>query len=212
MWHYYAHIQVGEAILKWNGIHANMNMPLLLGNAVRKGKASQREPRHGVQTSQSPHRNQMLVRDRKQNSSKPQSRNRNQRQIKLPTRDHRHLLATLNTMKKNENETMDEFNKRFNELVSSMHQDIKPSESAILIYYIEAFGGEMRYQLRDKEPIDLKRAQETAIKIDKNMQASEKSNLQGFTRGSSSKQLDPKEKEIVPDNKDPSYDPLKAIT
>jgi hypothetical protein len=57
-------------------------------------------------------------------------------------RDHRHLLAALNTMKKNENETMDEFNKRFNELVSSMHQDIKPPESAILIYYIEAFGGE----------------------------------------------------------------------
>jgi hypothetical protein len=71
MWHYYAHIQVGEAILKWNGIDANMNMPLLLGNAVRKGKASQREPKHSVQTSQSPHRNQMLVTDRKQNSSKP---------------------------------------------------------------------------------------------------------------------------------------------
>ena len=43
------------------------------------------------------------------------------------------------------------------ELTSSMHQDIKPPESAILIYYIEAFGGEMRYQLRDKEPTDLKK-------------------------------------------------------
>jgi hypothetical protein len=127
-------------------------------------------------------------------------------------RDHRHLLAALNTMKKNENETMDEFNKRFNELVSSMHKDIKPPKSAILIYYIEAFGGEMRYQLRDKEPTDLKTAQETAIKIDKNMQASGKSNLPGFTRGSSSRQSDPKEKAAIPDNKDPSYDPLKAIT
>jgi hypothetical protein len=51
----------------------------------------------------------------------------------------------------------------------------------------------MRYQLRDKEPTDLKIAQETAIKIDKNMQTSGKSNLPGFTRGSSSRQLDPKE-------------------
>jgi hypothetical protein len=127
-------------------------------------------------------------------------------------RDHRHLLVALNTIKKNENETMDEFNKRFNEIVSSMHTDIKPPESAILIYYIEAFGGEMRYQLRDKEPTDLKAAQETANKIDKNMQASGKSNLPGFTRGSSSRQSDPKEKATVPDNKDPSYDPLKAIT
>jgi hypothetical protein len=38
----------------------------------------------------------------------------------------RHLLAALNTIRKNENETMDEFNKKFNELVSSLHTDIKP--------------------------------------------------------------------------------------
>jgi hypothetical protein len=50
---YYAHTQGGEAILKWNGIHVDENMPLLLGNAVRKGKASQREPRHNSQTPQS---------------------------------------------------------------------------------------------------------------------------------------------------------------
>jgi hypothetical protein len=71
-------------------------------------------------------------------------------------RDHRHLLATLNTIKKNENKTMDEFNRKFNELVSSLHTDIKPLNNAILIYYIEAFGGEMRYHLRDKEPTNLK--------------------------------------------------------
>jgi hypothetical protein len=40
-------------------------MPLLLGNAVRKGKSSQREPRHGGQTPQSRHRHQMLVGDRR---------------------------------------------------------------------------------------------------------------------------------------------------
>jgi hypothetical protein len=41
-------------------------------------------------------------------------------------KDHRQLLAALNSIKKNENETMDEFNQKFNELVSSMHDDIKP--------------------------------------------------------------------------------------
>jgi hypothetical protein len=127
-------------------------------------------------------------------------------------RDHRHLLETLNTIKKTENVTMDEFNKKFNKLVSSMHSDIKPPDSAILIYYIKTFGGEMRYQLRDKEPTNLKVAQETANKIDKNMQASGKSNLPGFTRGSSSRQTDSKEKTTVPNNKDPAYDSLKAIT
>jgi hypothetical protein len=48
-------------------------------------------------------------------------------------RDHRHLLAALNTIRKNENETMDEFNKKFNKLVSSLHSNIKPPDSAILI-------------------------------------------------------------------------------
>jgi hypothetical protein len=57
------HTQGGEAILKWKGIHADWNMPLLLGNAVRKDKASQREPRHEGQTPQSRHRHQMLVGD-----------------------------------------------------------------------------------------------------------------------------------------------------
>jgi hypothetical protein len=70
----------------------------------------------------------------------------------------------------------------------------------------------MRYQLGDKEPINLKIAQETAIKIDKNMKASGKSNLSGFTRGSSSRQLESKEKAASLHNKDPTYDPLKAIT
>ena len=41
-------------------------------------------------------------------------------------KDHRHLLAALNSIKKNKNETMDEFNKNFNELVSSIHTNIKP--------------------------------------------------------------------------------------
>jgi hypothetical protein len=78
---------------------------------------------------------------------------------------------------------MEEFNKRFNELISSLHKDIKPPETSILIYYIEAFSGEMCYQLRDKEPANLKIAQETAIKIDKNMQASGRSNLSRFHQG-----------------------------
>jgi hypothetical protein len=121
-------------------------------------------------------------------------------------------LATLNTIKKNENKIMDEFNKKFNELVSSMHTDIKPPNDAILIYYVEAFGGEMIYQLRDKEPPNLKATQDIAVKIDKNMQASGKSNLPGFSRGSSSKQTEANDKAAAPDNKDPNFDPLKTVT
>ena len=84
-------------------------------------------------------------------------------------REHRHALATLNTIKKSKNETMIEFNKRFNDLVSGMHKDIKPSKASTLIYYIEAFSGDFDYELRDKEPTSLVNAQSMSIKIERNM-------------------------------------------
>ena len=89
---------------------------------------------------------------------------------------------------------MEQFNKRFNELINNLHKDIKPPDASILIYYIEAFSGEMCYQLRDKEPTDIKTTQTMVVKIDQNMQASGRSNLPGFTRGSASKQPKPKGK------------------
>ena len=60
-------------------------------------------------------------------------------------KENRHLLASLIETKKKENETIEEFNKKFNDLVSRLHKDIKPPDASILIYYIEAFEGEMRY-------------------------------------------------------------------
>jgi hypothetical protein len=56
IWDYNAHTQGGEVVLKWNKIHTEQNMPLLLGNAVTNDKASQREPRHKGKTPQSRHR------------------------------------------------------------------------------------------------------------------------------------------------------------
>src|SRR5713101_3568451 len=97
-------------------------------------------------------------------------------------RDHHSLLTALHFSHKEDNETVEGFNRRFNELVKSLPQDIKPPEKAILIFYIQAFKGEMRYQLRDKEPTNFREAQDKAIKIDKNMQDSGKSNVLGFSK------------------------------
>ena len=41
-------------------------------------------------------------------------------------KENRYLLAALSTSQKKENETMEEFNKKFNDLVKSLHQDIEP--------------------------------------------------------------------------------------
>jgi hypothetical protein len=80
--------------------------------------------------------------------------------------------------------------------VKSLHDDILPSNTAILIYYMEAFEGEMRYALRVKDPQTLKAAQTTTIRIDQNMQDARKSNILGFTRGSSSQLYDEKKKNV----------------
>jgi hypothetical protein len=69
MWDYYAHTQGGEVVFKWNRIHVDKNMPPLLRNVVRKGKASQWEPRHRSQTPQSRHWHQMLLGDREKTST-----------------------------------------------------------------------------------------------------------------------------------------------
>ena len=45
----------------------------------------------------------------------------------------RHLLATLYSIKKMENETMDEFNTKFRRVVAEIPRDVKPKDASILI-------------------------------------------------------------------------------
>jgi hypothetical protein len=125
-------------------------------------------------------------------------------------KEHRFQLASLTSSHKNENETVEEFNTKFNSLVKSLHDDIKPSDAQVLIYYMEAFEGKMRYALRDKDPRTLKVAQATTIKIDKNMQDARKSNIPSFTRGSSSKVNDENKKKV--EGQESSSDGIKELT
>ena len=78
----------------------------------------------------------------------------------------RHLLAALHNIKKMENETIDEFNTKFRRVVVDLPIEINPRDASILISYIEAFTGDLRYQLRDKEFANLKTAKELAEKIE----------------------------------------------
>jgi hypothetical protein len=125
-------------------------------------------------------------------------------------KENRYLLTALSTSQKKENKTMEEFNKKFNDWVKSLHQDIKPPPTSILIHYMEAFEGEMRYQLRDKDPQSLADAQKYAVRIDKNMQDVRKSNIPGFTRGSSSKNNEEKKKKV--EGQESSSDGIKELT
>ena len=77
--------------------------------------------------------------------------------------------------------------------------------------YIKAFTGDLRYQLMDKEPVDLKTAQELAEKIEKNMQSSGKSNIPGYTRGNTSYNKE-KGKTLELEEKQTSKDPMEKVT
>ena len=95
-------------------------------------------------------------------------------------------------------------------MVKSLDKKVRPLDDAILIHYMESFDGEIRYQLRDKEPTDLKDAQKKAIKIERNMQAFGKSNIPGFTRETSSR-FD-KDKKKKPEIQESSSDSIKELT
>jgi hypothetical protein len=75
---------------------------------------------------------------------------------------------------------------------------------------MEAFEGEIRYQLRDKDPQTLKDAQTFTVTIDKNMQDARKSNIASFSRGSSSKNVEERKKKV--EGKESSNDSIKELT
>lgn len=125
-------------------------------------------------------------------------------------KDSRHLLATLNTAKINENETVEEFNKRFNQIVSSLHADVKPPPAVVLIHYVDDFSGDLAFHhLRQRDSNNINEAQEETIKIERNMTTFGKSNLPGFSRASTSR-AEPKASAINTAN--PAPDPLIVIT
>jgi hypothetical protein len=104
---------------------------------------------------------------------------------------------------------MEEFNKRLNDLIKRLPQTIKHPDASILIQYMEAFEDEIKYQFRDKEPTTLRDAQKYAIKIDKNMQDARKSNLLGFSNGTSYKPNEEKKKKV--ENQESCNDGIKEL-
>ena len=107
---------------------------------------------------------------------------------------------------------MDAFNTKFRHVVVDLPKDIKPKYASILISYIEAFNGDLRYQLRDKEPADLKTTQELAEKIEKNMQSSSKYNIPGYTRGNTFCNKEIKDKYVESEEKKTSKDSMEKVT
>ena len=101
--------------------------------------------------------------------------------------DGKFLLNQLFEIKKKENEIIQEFKLSFDKVVASVPNTIRPKDQALLIHYLNAFDGWLGYHLKEKNPTDLKHAQDNARKAEANVVSMGKQNLFDYYGPSSSK-------------------------
>ena len=77
-------------------------------------------------------------------------------------------MGNSSYIKKRENETVHEFNIRFDKTVGNIPEEIKPKDQAIIIHYLNAFEGWLGYHLKDKNLNDLKTTQFNAKMAEQN--------------------------------------------
>jgi len=87
-------------------------------------------------------------------------------------RNPRMLLLQFNEIKKKENETIEEFDARFESLLQQIPDNISPKDDVVLLLYTNSFEGKFGFMLKDKSPKNLREAQEQAAKIKGNLLAS----------------------------------------
>jgi hypothetical protein len=77
------------------------------------------------------------------------------------------LLKSVSFIKKDENESMEEFNSRFMKAYYKIPHTVRPNLASALIFYIEQFDGLFGVFLKQKEPRDLESTFKEALKIEK---------------------------------------------
>jgi hypothetical protein len=78
---------------------------------------------------------------------------------KLGEKYNAYLLDTLISSKVNENETTEELNKIFIQILQNLNQKIKPLEKAVCLYHFNVFYGELGFHSRKKDPQNISIAQ-----------------------------------------------------
>ncbi|KAH9292578.1 hypothetical protein KI387_042238, partial [Taxus chinensis] len=85
--------------------------------------------------------------------------------------DPRFLLIEFENIKKNPNESVHDFNTRFNKTLRRFPVRIRPCDESCLIKYSDAFDKKAAYYLRDKNPTNLRQAFTMALQIENNIKA-----------------------------------------
>ncbi|KAH9297455.1 hypothetical protein KI387_029137, partial [Taxus chinensis] len=83
--------------------------------------------------------------------------------------DPRFLLSEFENIKKNPNESVNDFNTRFNKTLRRLLVNLRPCDESCLIKYVDAFDKKDAYYLRDKNPGNLRQAFTIALQIENNI-------------------------------------------
>jgi hypothetical protein len=82
------------------------------------------------------------------------------------------LLTRLNNLAKYENESIREFDTRFETLLQIIPTSLHPKDDYLVHVYTRSFNGHIGYLLRDKNPQSIQESQELATKIEGNLLSS----------------------------------------
>jgi hypothetical protein len=67
-------------------------------------------------------------------------------------KENKMLVAQFNQIKKKENETLSEFDYRFDRLYNQISTDLHPTDAVVHLLYMNAFDGKFHFFLKDKKP------------------------------------------------------------
>jgi hypothetical protein len=84
-------------------------------------------------------------------------------------KDNGMLLMQFNQTKKKENETVDEFDARFDNFLSKIPKYLCPPVAAILLLYLNSFEGNFGFILKEKTPDSLTKSKEYSVEIEEHI-------------------------------------------
>jgi len=98
-------------------------------------------------------------------------------------------------LKRENGESLSDFNKRFNHMYSEIPTEVKPTHTSVKLTYVNAFDSDFYLLLRERRCASLAKMQDVSLEVESNIMAAKK--LKGHVeerrqRGESSSSSDPK--------------------
>ena len=85
-----------------------------------------------------------------------------------------HLLTQYNNLRRNPNESVQDFSYKFKKTYDAIPTDVKPPPGAAKLHYADAFSSEFTLLLRERRSVSLEDMMEDATEVEVNLSTSHK--------------------------------------